>query len=259
MKSFKFILANLLFILYFPSIWAAEVVTAEANHLDKVEIVIEDPRDPFETVNRSIWYFNYELLDKHFYRHVAHMYRDNLPREVKSGVNNFLLNFEEPSSLVNNLLQGKLSWAANAGGRFIVNSSIGVLGLFDVAQSMGMPRKRDEFGEVLGYYGVPNGPYFMLPFLGPDETRGLMADWVDELYFPLSEFSFWHVALKWSLTSLHQRAASIDQERLLDNALDPYEFAKNAYLQHVNYKVYDGVIAEGESDDGLEDYLDELD
>ncbi|WP_076540279.1 VacJ family lipoprotein [Shewanella sp. UCD-KL21] len=224
-----------------------------------VEVIYDDPRDPIEGFNRAMWDFNYHYLDRHFFRPIAHGYNDYLPTPVKSGVNNFVRNFEEPSSLVNNALQGKWGWAANAGGRFTVNTTLGLFGVIDVADMMGMTRKQDAFNEVLGYYGVPNGPYFMAPFFGPYVTRELAADWVDSLYFPLSEFLLWQSVLKWGLKNLDSRASAIDQERLLDNALDPYTFVKEAYFQYMDYKVYDGNVPVKQDDDELlEEYLLEL-
>ncbi|KPZ69879.1 MULTISPECIES: VacJ family lipoprotein [unclassified Shewanella] len=224
-----------------------------------VEVIYNDPRDPIEGFNRAMWDFNYLVLDRHLFRPIAHGYNDYLPLPVKSGVNNFVRNFEEPSSLVNNALQGKWGWAANAGGRFTVNTTLGLFGIIDVADMMGMVRKQDQFNEVLGYYGVPNGPYFMAPFFGPYVTRELASDWVDGLYFPLSEFLLWQSILKWGLKNLDSRAAAIDQERLLDNALDPYTFVKEAYFQYMDYKVYDGNVPSKQDDDELlEEYLLEL-
>ncbi|MGL5359105.1 MAG: MlaA family lipoprotein, partial [Shewanella sp.] len=110
-----------------------------------VTITYDDPKDPFESVNRVMWDFNYLYLDRYLYRPIAHGYNDYIPRPVKTGINNMLENLEEPSSLVNNTLQGKWGWAANAGGRFTVNTTIGLLGIIDVADMMGMPRKQDEF------------------------------------------------------------------------------------------------------------------
>lgn len=230
---------------------------AERN---EVEVVYNDPRDPLEGFNRAMWDFNYLFMDRYFYRPIAHGYNDYIPSPVKTGIDNFVHNFEEPSALVNNTLQGKWMWAANAGGRFTINTTLGLFGVIDVANMMGMPRKQDDFNEVLGYYGVPNGPYFMAPFLGPYVTRELASDWVDDLYFPLSELTFWQSLLKWGLKNLHKRSTAIDQERLVDNALDPYTFVKEAYFQYMDYKVYDGDVPIVEEDDELlDEYLDELD
>ncbi|QSX36050.1 MlaA family lipoprotein [Shewanella sedimentimangrovi] len=240
---------------------ATSVVAEDAKESDAQGIKVEyvDPRDPFEGFNRAMWDLNYNVLDRHIYRPIAHGYKDYVPLPIKSGLNNLVLNLEEPSSLVNNTLQGKWGWAANAGGRFTINSTIGLLGIFDVADMMGMSRKQDDFNEVLGYYGVPNGPFFMAPFFGPYVTRELASDWVDGLYFPLSELTMWQSVVKWGLKSLHARAAAIDQERLLDNALDPYTFVKDAYIQHVDYKVYDGNVPSNQDDDELlDEYMQEL-
>ncbi len=245
-----------------PKVYGAEVAVPDNTPKDgasAVKITYEDPRDPFEGFNRAMWDFNYLFLDRYLYRPVAHGYNDYIPLPAKTGINNFVQNLEEPSSVVNNLLQGKWGWAANAGGRFTVNTTIGLLGVIDVADMMGMPRKQDEFNEVLGYYGVPNGPYFMAPFAGPYVVRELASDRVDGLYFPLSELTVWQSVVKWGLKSLHARASAIDQERLVDNALDPYAFVKDAYLQHMDYKVYDGNVPQKQEDDELLDqYMQEL-
>ena len=253
--KFKWIVLSLA-IFGMPSIEAAEETTTDGEQ--QITVTYNDPRDPIEGFNRAMWDFNYLYLDRYFYRPVAHGYNDYIPHPVKSGINNFVLNLEEPSSLVNNTLQGNWGWAANAGGRFTVNTTLGLLGVIDVAEMMGMTRKQDAFNEVLGYYGVPNGPYFMAPFFGPYVTRELASDWVDDLYFPLSELTFWQSVLKWGLKNLHTRASAIDQERLVDNALDPYTFVKDAYFQHMDYKVYDGDIPQSDDDELLDEYMQEL-
>jgi len=258
--------------LFLPPVYAVEtqvtqVLVPQVSHDDtsvmaepEVTVTYDDHRDPFESFNRVMWDFNYLFMDRYFYRPVAHGYKDYVPNPVKSGIHNFVENFEEPSTMVNNTLQGKWAWAANAGGRFTINTTLGLLGIIDVAQMMGLPRKQDEFNEVLGYYGVPDGPYFMAPFIGPYVTREIASDWVDDLYFPLSELTFVQSLAKLGLKGLHQRAVAIDQERLVDNALDPYTFVKEAYFQHLDYKVYDGDVPQDEDDDELlDEYMDELD
>ena len=257
--KYKWILLQAVLAFSIPVYAESEAPQVASEPQSAIEITYDDPRDPFEEFNRTMWDFNYLFLDKYIARPVAHGYKQYVPNPVRTGVINFVYNLEEPSSLVNNTLQGKWLWAANAGGRFTVNTTIGLLGVIDVAEMMGMPRKQDSFNEVLGYYGVPNGPYFMAPFYGPFVTREIASDWVDGLYFPLSELTFWQSVLKWGLKGLHSRAEAIDQERLLDNALDPYAFAKDAYLQHIDYKVYDGDVPSNQADDELlDEFLDEL-
>lgn len=257
--KYKWILLQVFVAVSMPAYAETEAPQVTTSSRPAVEIKYNDPRDPFEEVNRTMWDFNYLFLDRYVIRPVAHGYKDYVPNPVRTGVNNFVYNLEEPSSLVNNTLQGKWGWAANAGGRFTVNTTIGLLGLVDVADMMGMHRKQDDFNEVLGYYGTPNGPYFMAPFYGPIVTREIASDWVDGLYFPLSELTMWQSVLKWGLKGLDARSKAIDQERLLDNALDPYAFVKDAYLQHMDYKVFDGDVPSSQADDELlDEYLDEL-
>ncbi|RLV61594.1 VacJ family lipoprotein [Parashewanella curva] len=218
-----------------------------------------DDRDPFEGFNRAMWNFNYNYLDKYVLKPVAHSYNDYVPSPIKTGVVNFVENLDEPSSLLNNTLQGKWKNAATSGGRFIINSTIGLLGLVDVAEMMGISAKQESFSEVVGYYGVPDGPYFMLPAYGPKVTRELATDWVDDLYFPLAELSTGQNLIRVALKGLNARVAAIPQERLLDNSLDPYSFVKNAYLQNVQFKLHDGKVPQNQGSDDVDAYLDELD
>lgn len=231
----------------------------QTEELD-LEVNYKDPRDPIEPFNRLMWDFNYLFLDRYLFRPVVHAYADYVPEPARDSVENVVRNLDEPFSAVNNLLQAKPDWAANATARFLINSTFGVVGLFDVANHMGLPRKQDEFGEVLGYWGVPNGPYLMLPVLGPSSVRDEVGDFIDKLYFPHSLFNFWQRAGLWALDGLSVRSKLIDQEALLDNALDPYVFTKEAYFQYVEYQLYDGNLPEKEEeDDLLEEYLDEID
>ncbi|WP_298768963.1 VacJ family lipoprotein [uncultured Shewanella sp.] len=257
--TFKWIALTVGFSLtaFSPSILAEE---SKADESKDVTVTYNDPRDPIEGFNRAMWDFNYLYLDKYIYRPIVHSYQDYIPRPVRTGIYNVVLNLDEPSSVVNNTLQGKWMWAANAAGRFTVNSTLGIFGVFDVADKMGMPRKQDTLSEVMGYYGVPDGPYFMAPFLGPYITREIAFDWVDSLYFPMTEFTLWQKFLKWGIEGISKRTAVIDQERLVDNALDPYTFVKDAYFQYVDYKVYDGDVPQKANDDALlDDYMQELD
>ncbi|GLP94948.1 MlaA family lipoprotein [Paraferrimonas sedimenticola] len=235
-------------------------VEAKPETITPADLIEKDPRDPFENFNRAMWDLNYNYLDRYLYRPVARGYRDYVPDPVQTGIYNVVLNLEEPQSVVNNILQGKPKYAVNAAGRFVVNSTVGILGVIDVAGYVGMERKLDDFSEVMGYYGVPDGPYFMLPVVGPYVAREIAFDWVDGTYWPLSELNFWASAAKWGLKNLHKRAKALEQDGLIDNAIDPYLFVRDAYFQHVAFKVYDGEPPIDDDDDELlDDYLDELD
>ncbi|MCM2679007.1 MlaA family lipoprotein [Echinimonas agarilytica] len=222
---------------------------------------IYDNRDPLEDLNRVIFDFNFNVLDKYIYRPTTVFYIDYVPDFGKEGINNVIRNIDEPSSAVNNVLQGNWSDSANNVGRFAINTTVGLVGFIDVASYMGMERKLDEFGEVLGHYGVDDGPYLMLPVIGPSSVREEVGDYVDDLYWPLSTLSFWPKLLRWGFKGLYTRAQLIDQEQMLYNSLDPYSFVKEGYFQYMRYRVYDGKLpeVEPENDDFLDDYLDEID
>ena len=134
--------------------------------------------DPFESVNRAVFTFN-ENADEYVIKPVAEAYQFVLPDFVRTGVTNFFSNIGDVFVAVNNLLQGKPGNAANDIGRFLVNSTIGILGLFDVATDAGLEKNKEDFGQTLGVWGVPSGPYVVLPLFGPSsvrDTAGLALD-----------------------------------------------------------------------------------
>ncbi len=216
-----------------------------------------DGRDPLEPMNRAFWTFNYRYFDRYLARPVIHVYADYVPNPAQKGLENFVRNLDEPFSAVNNLLQWKPGDAANATARFLINSTLGILGIMDIAADMGLERKQDKFGEVLGVWGVNDGPYLMIPFLGPSSVREEVGDWVDRLYFPYSLLGFWPLAGRWALDGLVSRAKLIDQEALLDNSLDPYAFTKEAYFQYSKYQLYDGDPPLEQDEEWLDKYLEE--
>lgn len=227
----------------------------------QVEELEEENWDPLEGINREIYDFNMNVLDKHIYRPVTVFYVDYVPEPAREGIDNFIRNLDEPSSAVNNLLQGNWNDSAKNVGRFVVNSTVGVAGVIDVASYLGMQRKLDTFGEVLGKYGVGDGPYLMLPVVGPSSVREEVGDYVDDLYWPLATLSFWPRVAQWAFKGLDARSRLIEQERLLENSLDPYLFVREAYFQNQEFQVYDGKVPQKQepaNEDYLDDYLDEL-
>jgi phospholipid-binding lipoprotein MlaA len=271
---------SLFLFLTIPLVYAEEpsvddtttVSTANESAESSVEWVDDDDSDPFESFNRVMFDFNYNYLDKYLLKPLATGYHDYLPNGVQQGIYNFTLNLDEPITVWNNVLQGKLGWAANSVGRFVVNTTIGVLGIFDVAEVFGMPRRLENLADTLGYWGVPDGPYFMLPVLGPSVARELgntifefyvvpnYLPEVSKLYFPYNYMNGWQIAGVWALKSLHVRSTLLSQDEFLEKSLDPYVFVREAYLQHVEYRVYDGNPPTSEEEDEfLDEYLDELD
>ena len=221
-----------------------------------------DPKDPLESINRPFWTFTWDYADKYVLKPSSQAYVNHVNPEVRTGLYNMALNLNEPSTIINNLLQGKFTNAAKSTGRFVLNSTIGILGIFDPASDFGWTRKQEEFGEVLGTYGVSDGPYLVVPAMGPSSVREEVGDYVDRYYWPLAIIDFWPNLLRAGVIGLEVRASLTEQEQLVNDSLDSYEFVKNAYFQNMKYKVYDGqppIEVDEESDEALDAYMDEFD
>lgn len=200
-----------------------------------------DPRDPLEPINRGIYKFN-DAVDKAVLKPVAQGYRAVLPQPVRTGVTNFFSNIEDVLIALNNLLQFKFHAAASDVARVAFNTTFGIAGIFDVATSFGLEKHDEDFGQTLGYWGIGDGPFLMLPLLGPSNLRdtvGLVA------YYQLDPvLNLDHVPTRNTLSVLrfvNRRAQLLDAEKVLDEAaLDPYTFLRDAYIQHRRSLVYDG-------------------
>ena len=213
-----------------------------------------DPSDPLERYNRSVYTFN-DRLDKYMLKPIAKGYDAITPNPVQKAVNNFFSNLDDVLVIVNDVLQLKPLQTASDTGRLIINSSIGLFGLIDWASDMGLEKHNEDFGQTLGYWGVPAGPYFVIPFLGPSTLRDAGGLATDTYYFDPQfreiETSFPPPSRKpeslvWNLTILDKvdvRAKLLKTENILDSAaLDPYVFIREAWLQRRNYLVQDGVV-----------------
>jgi phospholipid-binding lipoprotein MlaA len=213
-----------------------------------------DPRDPFERINRGTFAFN-QSLDKAVLRPAIRVYRKVTPQVVRTGLSNFFSNAEYPVVLLNNLLQGKVGPAASDTGRFLLNTTLGVGGLLDPATDAGLDRNNEDFGQTMGRWGVPPGPYVMLPFLGPYTMRdgfGALLDNFAESRQLLSDQSTNN--LLWAGGQLDRRSRLSDADAILDRAGDPYAFVRSAYLQRRQYLVTDGAVSDEEPmEDPLED------
>jgi len=216
----------------------------------------QDPKDPFESFNRTMWDFNYDILDEYILRPTTVAYVDYMPQIVRSGLLNIAENLEEPSNSLNNLLQGKLDGTFISLGRFLLNSTVGLLGLIDVASEIGLESKEEEFGEVLGKWGVGTGPYLMVPALGPTDVRSSVGDLVDVSYSPLNGLNLYLGFLRVGIKALEGRASLIQQEQQLNSSADPYAFVKSAYFQNLEFKVKDGKVEKSEEEAALEDDID---
>ena len=225
-----------------------------------------DPSDPLERYNRSVYSFN-DRLDKYMLKPIAKGYDAITPNPVQKAVNSFFSNLDDVLVIVNDVLQLKPLQTASDTGRLIINSSIGLFGLIDWASDMGLEKHNEDFGQTLGYWGVPAGPYFVIPFLGPSTLRDAGGLATDTYYFDPQfreiETSFPPPSRKpeslvWNLTILDKvdvRAKLLKTENILDSAaLDPYVFIREAWLQRRNYLVQDGVV-DGVDEDFNEEEL----
>ena len=218
-----------------------------------------DPNDPFESYNRSMYKFN-DKLDQYILKPVAKGYDAVTPAPVQKGINNFFSNLDDVLVMVNDLLQLKFKQFASDTGRFLVNSTLGLFGLIDWATDMGLEKHNEDLGQTLGYWGVPSGPYFVLPFWGPSTIRDTGTFFTesyayDPMYnelhegFPIPERE---ERAAWTMTvikAVDSRAQLLKAEKILDEAaLDPYIFVREAYLQRRNNLVHDGNPPEVEAE-----------
>lgn len=213
--------------------------------------------DPLEPINRIVWDFNYEILDHFLVKPLTQGYVAVTPQPFRTGLLNAAKNIEEPAYFLNNLLQGKGRDSAASIARFALNSTVGVLGLFDVASSMGLARKNESFGEVLGVWGAGTGPYLMLPALGPSDIRSFTGRLVDGYVWPNTVISDPFLISALVVSVLEARASLLGQEELIKRSLDPYLFVRDAYFQRLEFEVSDGVIKQ-KSEEELEQEQDDF-
>ena len=238
------------------------LATGCSSTLDQTKTVeTNGPSDPLESINRPFWTFTWEYADKYVLRPTSQAYVDYFNEDVRTGLYNIAMNLNEPSTIINNLLQGKFEDAAKSTGRFLLNSTIGVFGIFDPASDFGWTRKQEEFGEVLGRYGIGDGPYLVLPAMGPSSIREEVGDYVDRYYWPLAVLDFWPNVFRTAVIALETRSKLTDQEQLIDNSVDSYEFVKYAYFQNMKFKVHDGnppIEVDEEDEQELEAFMEEF-
>jgi phospholipid-binding lipoprotein MlaA len=200
-----------------------------------------DARDPWESMNRSIYQFN-ETVDNAAIKPAAQMYEAVVPRLVRTGVSNFLGNLGDVWSMANSAMQLKGQATAETFMRINVNTFLGLGGLLDVATEMRLEKRREDFGQTLGYWGVQPGPYLMLPLLGPSTLRDTLALPLDMQGAATQRFS--DEATRNALTVtrvLDVRAGLLQTVDVVKAAsLDPYSFVRDAYLQMRRNDIYDG-------------------
>lgn len=220
--------------------------------------------DPLEGFNRTMFSFNYDVLDPYVVRPAAVVWRDYVPRPARNGLNNFFGNLSEPATMVNYFLEGDPYRAMIHFNRFFLNTLVGMGGLIDVA-GMANPKlaKEEEhrFGSTLGHYKVGYGPYVVLPFYGSATLRQDGGDYVDTLYPPLSWLTWWMSIGKWTLEGLETRAQLLDSDGLIRNSSDPYAMVRAAYFQRYDFLANGGKVTPEVNPNAkaIEGSLDEID
>jgi phospholipid-binding lipoprotein MlaA len=215
------------------------------------------PADPWEPLNRRISAFN-NNVDRFTFKPLAKGYEKVIPSPIRRGINNFSKNLLGPLYIVNNFLQGKGKRGFSETGRFLANTTLGIGGLFDVGKAMDMETYREDFGETLAVWGVPDGPFVVVPILGPRTLR-------DATMIPLNfaadpSFYIDDDKIRWALYAVRAidvRAQLFTAEALIEDSFDRYLTVRESYLQNRQYLIHDGDPPEDEDFyDDFEDFED---
>ncbi len=208
-----------------------------------------NPQDPLEGYNRAVFGFN-DTVDRTVLKPTATAYKKVTPSFVQTGVSNFFGNLSDAWSAVNNLLQGKGQAGMGDVTRVAVNSTFGIFGLLDIASEAGIPKHNEDFGQTLGVWGVPSGPFVMLPILGPStvrDTAALPADIGGDIWKYKQPENWRNIGA--AIRVVDKRAQLLDASSLLeDAALDRYEFIRDGYMQRRQSQVYDGNVPRSADD-----------
>ena len=199
-----------------------------------------DP-DPFENVNRSIYDFN-ETIDENVLEPISRAYKEHVPEIAQDGVSNFFGNLRDVTTLANQILQFKPIESVETFGRILVNSTIGLGGLLDVASDMSLTTEDEDFGQTMAVWGVEEGPYIMLPFLGPSTVRDSVGTYVDltsdaNLVKDMDDVGFLSAN---TINIIDKRVELLPATDLLDKSDDPYISMRSSYLQKREFDIFDG-------------------
>lgn len=214
--------------------------------------------DPLESINRPMHEFNM-AGDRLLVKPLAQIYDAALPGPVKTGVRNVFNNLREPATILNDILQGKPDMAARDTARFLINTTIGILGLLDIAEALDMPRRTEDFGQTLAVWGVPSGPYVVLPLLGPSTVRDMFGiavrlsytDPLNALDSPDREYALF-------TRLLSTRAGLLPADAVLEAQPDQYLFIREAWLQRRNHLIHDGQNASDDPENAEEGLIEDL-
>ena len=238
---------------------AASPGAAEAAPQDAAAtpVVVAAPKgknpDPWEGMNRGIYRFN-DVLDRYALKPVAKGYKAITPEIVRTGITNFFATLRSPLDVMNDLLQGKVKQAGADTLRFVVNSTVGVVGGLDVGARINLPLHDEDFGQTLGVWGVPSGPYFVMPFFGPSSVRDAFGFGVDAVANPRRRLVSNTVDISLlAVDVVNSRASLLDLESIVQG--DRYLFIRDLYLQRREYSVKDGQVDDPflDDDEGMDE------
>lgn len=203
-----------------------------------------ESNDPFEGLNRSIFQLN-QHLDRGIARPIAVFYQHAVPSPARAGVHNVIANLKVPTTLANDVMQGDIDRASQSLGNFAINSSLGLAGILDVAGDWGIPRHANDFGQTLAIYGVDEGPFLMLPIIGPDNPRDLTGQIVDIFLDPLTYLHF-QGDIYWSgahivMNGIDLRSRNIKEiDSIEESSVDLYATVRSLYRQHRKEQIRKG-------------------
>jgi len=218
-----------------------------------ISLNVEATQDPFEDINRKIWTFN-EYLDDNIAKPTAEIYTSITPDFIEIGITNFFRNINELDNTANQLLQGKPVYAMNDFARFIINTSVGILGFIDIASKLGLERHDEDFGQTLGAWGVSKGPFLMIPLYGPSTPRSLAGRSVSSVLtgtFAIEETDV-RIGIT-ALDALETRARYLEVETLIVG--DRYSFIRDSYMQYLDFESSDGQDQTDDFVDDMDDFL----
>ena len=237
MKTIKHILILISIVSISLPLWSLDSDKINTNSEDFETSYNEDEiYDPLESINRAVFNFN-NVTDKIILEPVAQGYK-KLPSPIQTGIGNFLNNLKMPLVVVNQLLQGQGGNAVETTGRFIINSTAGLLGLLDVAEKIGLEQKQEDFGQTLATWGVGDGFYIVLPIFGPSNLRDASGMFLTSITDPINAYALtegegWVIPIKTATNAVNDRSKIIDEVNALrDNSLDYYAAVRSSYYQN---------------------------
>jgi phospholipid-binding lipoprotein MlaA len=215
--------------------------------------IVRAAHDPWEPLNRGMYAVN-DTFDRFTTKPIARGYKAVLPSFARRGVTNFSQNLTTPRSMINNFLQGKPGPGFSDFGRFIINTTLGIGGLIDVATAQGMPVYDEDFGQTLAVWGLPEGPFLFIPILGPKTLLDAVSIPLDLLSDPLIHYDNSSARDKiYIVRAIDLRARLLTAEVLLEDSKDPYVTLRESYLQNRRFQIFDGNPPSTEEEDDLFD------